>query len=84
MPQEVGAFSVLRLQGVSKFKTTHSVTVLMENQYNQVLFATSADLPHDGDVGFAAGCIFIVTGSGIAYSNVGSATSANFDKISGT
>lgn len=84
MPSEVGAFALLRLQGVSKFKTTHSVTVLIENPLGQIVMCTGADIPHDNDVGFATGCLFISTSSGIAYSNVGTALLANFDKVSGT
>ena len=82
MPREVGAFALLELQGVTAFKTTHSVTVLITNTLGQPVLCTGADIPHDNDVGFAMGCIFISSASGIAYSNVGTALLANFDKIS--
>ncbi len=76
-------FSVgeLTTVGIDQKVGTHTVTVLMRNALGYVNFCAGADVPHDGDAGFAVGCIFILTSAGTIYLNAGSVTSANFDLL---
>lgn len=81
MPREVGAFSILRIQGVNKYRTSGTVTVIMENSRGEIVFASGTDVPNDADVGYACGCLFTKADDGVMYSNRGSATSSNFDAL---
>lgn len=73
-----------KLAGESHKIGTPSVKVLEYDSDNNVLRATGVTVPTDADEGYAKGCIFIQTDGGVSdsiYINVGSATSANFDKV---
>ncbi len=76
-------FSVgeLWMIGIPVLMTTHTVNVLARNQYGYVTMCAGADVPHDADVGFATGCIFVKTDTGTIYLNAGDAASANFDLL---
>ena len=59
------------------------VKVLMRDELGDVIFARGATVPTDGLAGYAIGCIFVdsdstTTGASL-YTNIGSATSCNFD-----
>jgi hypothetical protein len=68
--------------------TNYSVAVnstvksILTDDDGNILFAYGT-LP-SGTAGYAIGCLFIVTSSGIAYSNTGTATSCSFVKVSST
>ncbi len=76
-------FSVgeLTMVGIAQKMTTHTVTVLARESSGYVLLCSGADVPHDADVGFARGCVFILTGVGTIYLNNGTYASANFDLL---
>ena len=66
---------------VSKVGTPY-VTVLEYDASDNVISATGATVPTDGDTGYAKGCRFIKTGGSTGttiYFNEGSATSADFN-----
>ena len=67
--------------GIDQKVGTHTVTVKERNVLGYVSKCEGADVPHDADAGFAAGCQFTLTSAGTIYLNVGSATSANFDLL---
>lgn len=49
--------------------------------YNDVTMASGATLPTDGDRGYAQGCVFRSTATGLWYMNTGSKTSALFRPV---
>lgn len=67
------------LEGVVQKIGTHDVRVLARNAVGLPIICVGDDVPHNGDAGFAIGCIFIDTANGIPYFNVGTASVANFD-----
>lgn len=72
----------LKLAGESVQIGTPVVKVLEFDVDNNVLRATGATLPTDGDRGYAVGCTFIKTDGGtgtVMYVNEGTATSADFN-----
>ena len=67
--------------GIDQKVGTHTVTVKVRNILGYVSECEGADVPHDGDAGFAVGCKFTLTSAGTIYLNVGSVTVANFDLL---
>lgn len=74
--QEVGQ---IKFEGQTHSKGSFSCTVIMRDQYDMIFLATGATKPTDGDPGYAVGCIYVCTGDGKPYFNVGTVTSCNFD-----
>lgn len=73
--------NVITAHGLPQKVGTHTVTILVRNQFHHVLLCAGGDAPHDGDAGFATGCIFINSSAGTLFSNRGSETSCNFDAV---
>ncbi len=75
----------LTMVGISQTVGTHTVTVLARNEFEKVLFCTGTDVPHNGDNGFAKGCLFIktdaVTGTKGLYENQGTSSACAFNVI---
>lgn len=74
----------IKVTGESAKIGTPIIKVIEFDVDNNVMRATGATVPTDGDRGYAVGCEFIQTDGGagtILYRNVGSATSANFDTV---
>jgi hypothetical protein len=67
--------------GIDQKVGTHTVTVKARNLLGYVTRCEGADVPHDGDAGFAPGCQFTLTSAGTIYLNAGSVTVANFDLL---
>ncbi|MFA6475727.1 MAG: hypothetical protein WCV88_06100 [Patescibacteria group bacterium] len=64
-----------------------SITVLEYDSSDNILRAKGATVPTDADAGYAAGCTFIDTSSGVGttyYVNEGSATSCDFNVSAGS
>lgn len=88
MPKNQGVtrFTVLGLDGISQKVGTPVVTVLQRDSAGNVSRAQGITVPTDADAGYAVGCLFTDTDSGVgatAYVNEGSATSADFNLMSG-
>jgi len=63
------------------FKASDKIFKLSDAQGYLLGWGTSADIPSDGDTGWAKGAVFIDLTNGVMYENVGSVTSADFDKV---
>jgi hypothetical protein len=80
----VSAIDILQMDGHTEIVGTPEVTVLQVDSDKNVLLAKGATVPTDADTGYATGCLFIDTTSGVGitlYINEGSATSADFNAI---
>jgi hypothetical protein len=73
----------LTMCGIYQKVGTHSVYVLVRDASGHVFIcaAAGANLPHDGDAGFAVGCIFVNLTAGTIYLNAGTVLAANFDLL---
>lgn len=72
----------LALLGETRIVGGYTITLLEEDRDRMVTRCSGASVPADAAVGFAKGCKFIKTNGGIStteYTNVGSASSADFD-----
>lgn len=78
------AINVLQLDGTSLIVGTPTITPLIVDSSQNVLLASGATVPTDADSGYAVGCLFLDTDSGVGYTlyiNEGSATSADFNAV---
>jgi hypothetical protein len=76
----------IKLGGETQKVGTPTVKVLEYDADSNVMRATGATVPTDGDRGYAVGCIFVQTDGGtetVLYVNEGSATSADFNPVLG-
>jgi hypothetical protein len=76
----------IKLGGETQTIGTPTVKVLEYDADSDVMRATGATVPTDGDRGYALGCLFIQTDGGtetVLYVNEGSATSADFNPVLG-
>jgi hypothetical protein len=76
----------IKLGGETQTVGTPTINVLETDANSDVMRATGATLPTDGDRGYAVGCLFVQTDGGtetVLYVNEGSATSADFNPVLG-
>lgn len=71
----------LKVTGESRKIGTPVVSVESFDVSNNVVMARGATIPTDGDRGYAAGCIFRSTTTGLRYINAGTATLAYFRPV---
>lgn len=71
----------LKVAGESVKVGTPVVTVESFDVSNNVTMARGATIPTDADRGYAAGCIFRSTATGLRYMNTGTATAAYFRPV---
>lgn len=69
----------IKVEGQIHSQASYDCTVVMRNQYDQIMVAFGATNPTDGLKNFGVGCMFINTATGIPAFNIGTAASCNFD-----
>jgi hypothetical protein len=73
-------------EGITCYKGTVSLTVLMRDAIEDILLATGLTKPVDTTSGFAKGCLFIdtdvATGTSGLYVNIGTNLSCSFKLVS--
>lgn len=62
-----------------------AVNVALTNEFGHIYLAkgTAANIPVDGTAGYAPGCYFNATDTGIHYANLGSSSSCQFASVGG-
>jgi hypothetical protein len=79
--REQWSVSVLTMFG-DIFRNNRNVVVLIDNQYGQAVICggTTANKP-DGVAGYAVGCLYVASDTGVVYVNQGSTTSCKFNAL---
>lgn len=85
MKPKFTGFNGLELAGVSTVAGSETVTVLLRDSNQDILWATGTTKPSDTTTGYAKGCLFIdtdvATGTGGLYCNQGTKTSCDFTLV---
>ncbi|NCC99856.1 MAG: hypothetical protein EOL95_09200 [Bacteroidia bacterium] len=85
MKPKFTGFNGLELAGVSETVGAETVTAILRDSNQDILFATGTTVPTDATTGYAKGCLFIdtdvATGTGSLYLNKGVNTACVFTLV---
>jgi hypothetical protein len=72
-------FGEVTVAGANQKIGAETVAVIFRDGEGKILMCAGATQPTDAGAGYAAGCMFIKTGTGDVYFNTGTKTSCDFD-----